>query len=264
MEKIAEDLIQILLKSGSEFVHIQSSLWTLGLAREQMQEFCERVISGLVCEGITLSCLTSTADYGRKGTPFRLNETPSDAGFFSEYLRKMEGSVRSLHPISSVTSIGSRSSDLSGCSHWSGFSYTSPFGKLHRENAMLVVLGGAFKGSFTFAHYVESACGVPYKYNKVYRHPVYDGEDELVDRDFFLSVPYRGFNINYTCEQTEEAFFARGILKKISVGRSFIYLVRARDAFDVLCMELETNTHFLLKENPLYIYGEIPFDGVVE
>ena len=76
----------------------------------------------------TLCVCTSFEDYGRYGTPFVREESPSRLGAFSEFVRTRPGAVRSMHPILSITSLGARAEEISGGHHFDGFGYDFALG----------------------------------------------------------------------------------------------------------------------------------------
>ena len=81
---------------AGEIVHVQSNLRRVGRVEgaNDAAGFLKFYLQGLLDvigpEG-TISVHVPFLDYGRYGTPFIVEESPSEAGAFSEFIRKLPG-----------------------------------------------------------------------------------------------------------------------------------------------------------------------------
>ncbi|HYF03368.1 MAG TPA: AAC(3) family N-acetyltransferase, partial [Patescibacteria group bacterium] len=209
----------------------------------------------------TITACTAFEDYGRYGTPFIREESPSLTDTFSEYLRTRPGAVRSMHPILSVTALGARSEEICGGAHFEGLGYDSPWGRLHRTNAHIMTLGlGANQGGTTFFHYIESMYSVPYKYTKAYTAQVFSG-GKLVRGLFTLSVRYLDFGIVNTPVRLKNRLLEKGEAVVQKLGMAEVWSTRAHDALKTGMEELGRDRYYLLEQPPNFRAGEIPMDG---
>lgn len=254
------------LETGS-VVHIQSDLRRIGLVdakadKKAILDFYYSGIREVIGTEGTITVSTAFPDYGRYGTPFIREESPSRLGVFSEFIRKMPGAVRSMHPIISVTGEGPLAREICGGKHLVGMGWDSPWGRLHRLNAKLLSLGLGpdHLGGTSFFHYVDNMFGVPYLYNKLFTAPVFSNGKE-VEEPFVMSVRYLNYNILYDSSKVRHILIDRGVLRSTRLGGSYLMSGDTRAIFDHTCELLQDDIYILLKEKPEFTPGKIPMDG---
>jgi aminoglycoside 3-N-acetyltransferase len=265
-----KELTAALLKAGlgaGDTALLHSDLSTMGLVegardREGVLEFYFNAFLEVLGPSGTLTMCTSFEDYGRYGSPFDLEQSPSRLGALSEYLRTRPNAVRSLHPIVSLTAFGARAEEICGGCHNDGFGYDSPWGRLHRADAKLLTLGmGRYpEMGLTFLHYIEHAFGVPYQYTKIFNAPVTRG-GKLVSGPFTMSVRYLDFGITYDTNRFKNELLSAGRAKLIPVGADAVFCTTASHAMEFAVERLRENRYYFLKEAPRFRAGEIPMDG---
>jgi aminoglycoside 3-N-acetyltransferase len=250
-----------------DIVHVQSDLRSIGpvdaeLTRDGQCGFYLEALQEVVGQSGTVTCCTAFEDYGRFGTTFVREESPSRTDTFSEYLRTRPGAVRSMHPIVSVAGLGSRSEEICGGDHYSGFGYSSPWGRLHRANAKLLTLGisASDEGGMTFLHHVEAMYGVPYQYVKIFTSPVIVN-GQRVNGSFTLHVRYLDFGITNCVLKLKSIFLLQGQARQVRTGRSWSYCVGTQKAFSLMVENLERDLWVYLRNSPRFRNGEIPMDG---
>ena len=266
----SRELTQALRSAGlcvGDTLLLHADVSSLGLTeaghdREAILAFHLDCLRQAIGESGTLAMCTSFEDYGRYGTPFILEESPSRLGSLSEYVRTRPGAVRSIHPIVSVTALGPAAEDICGGSHYDGFGYDSPWGRLHRANAKLMTLGmGHYpEMGMTFLHYVEHAYGVPYQYNKIYTAPV-TAAKKIIPGPFTMSVRYLDFGITYDTNRFKNGLVERGLARLVPVGNNSIFCTTANEAMTFAVQELQHNRYYFLKNAPNFRPGEVPMDG---
>lgn len=247
-------------------VMVQSSLLHIGpvggvSTREGLVEFYYRAFRDVVGPEGTLLVHTPFEAYGRYNEPFDPESSPSTGGLLSEFILRLPGAVRSLHPIVSVAGIGPRAQHICGENHYSGFGWDSPWGRMHRENVRFVCLGLGLSKGLSFLHYIEAMFGVPYQYTKIYHAPVYRA-GQNVPGPFTLSVRYLDFGIQYNYLEFEkrmlgshrayEQRFERGLLLQATT---------ASQAFACGFECLNNDRFGFLQSPPDFRPGEIPADG---
>ena len=252
--------------SRGDVVHVQSDLLCIGPVagaheREDILAFFFDAFTQVLGREGTLTTCTAFEDYGRYATPYVLEESPSRLGAFSEYLRTRPGAVRSIHPIVSVTGIGPRAAELCAGSHYDGFGYSSPWGRLHRANAWILTLGmGAKGGGTTFFHYVEKLYGVPYQYTKMFPHPVYAG-GARVPGPFTMSVRFLDYNIVNSPVRVKTRMLETGEAREVRAGRAPIWAARAETVVARMMQMFDEDRWMMLESPPTFRAGEIPTDG---
>jgi aminoglycoside 3-N-acetyltransferase len=250
-----------------DIVHVQSDLRRIGpvdapATRGGMLEFYLRGLLDAVGPEGTLTTCTAFEDYGRYGTPYVREESPSRLGVLSEYIRTRPGAVRSVHPIMSLAAIGPVAEEICGGSHFEGFGYASPWGELHRRNAHILTLGMDAKGGgTTFFHYVEKLYGVPYQYTKIYTHPVYSGGERL-DGPFTLSVRYLDFGVENTPVRVKTRMLDRGEAVEAQTGYARSWCARAQAVVERMMQMFDEDRWMMLERPPRFRPGEMPMDGV--
>lgn len=252
------------LKRG-DIVLVQSSLAAIGpiepaTSDDDILNFYLNGLNEVLGPEGTLCVYTSFEDYGRFGTPFVLEESPSRSGVFSEFIRKLPGAVRSIHPINSVTSIGKHAQDISGGPHFEGFGWDSPWGRLHRAEGKVLSLGIPFVRSMTLIHYIEAMYGVPYKYTKIYNYPVMS-KGRKVEGVFTNHVRFLDYGIEFTVERFQDELLKKGLAREVPIGRGKIHIASIPEAFNLGMECLRRDRYFFLKNPPKFRDGEIPMDG---
>lgn len=264
--EITEALRNLGIMRG-DIVHVQSDLRRIGpvdapLTRDGQCSFYLEALQEVIGSEGTITCCTAFEDYGRYGTPFVREDSPSRTDMFSEFLRTRPGAVRSIHPIVSVTGLGLRAKELCECSHYEGFGYQSPWGKLHRENAKILTLGmDANGGGTTFFHYVERLYGVPYTYTKLFLYPVI-AAGKQIPGPFTMSVRYLDFGIVNTPVKVKNSMLNSGLAQQVRTGRTFSWCASAQDVVAHMMQLLDHDRWIMLEHPPEFRLGVLPLDGM--
>jgi aminoglycoside N3'-acetyltransferase len=250
-----------------DIVHVQSDLMRIGpvdapATREAMLEFYLRGLLDAIGPEGTLTTCTAFEDYGRYGTPYVREESPSRLGVLSNYIRTRQDAVRSVHPIMSLAAIGPLAGAICGGSHYEGFGYASPWGELHRRDAHILTLGmDAQGGGTTFFHYVERLYGVPYQYTKIYTHPVY-ADGKQLEGPFTLAVRYLDFGVENTPVRVKTNMLERGEAVEAQTGYVRSWCARAQTVVARMMQMLNEDRWMMLERPPTFRPGEMPMDGM--
>ena len=258
-----KSLKEIGLKKGDS-VFIQSDLFRIGLVEKAKtpNEICDFYFENLmeyVGDKGTISVLTFFGDYA-KGIQFDREKSPSLTGLFSEFVRNKKNSIRSEHPIYSITSIGFNAEIISGGNHLDGFGWDSPWGRMHRLNCKIMNLGyGIRSDGFTFMHYIENMFGVPYQYTKPYQVKTFHKGKEI-KRLYTLSVRYLDYQIDYDYKYAKQELLKNKTIKITKLGSGLVLLCEASKVFEDVFKLLTQNRYVLLEKKPEFITGKIPLD----
>lgn len=248
-----------------QVIYVQSDLTTPGRLEgcRRREDFCaayfDAVFEVIGPEG-TLVVPTYSTQVARFDIDFVLEETPSLMGIFSEYVRQKKGSVRSPHPLHSLTAFGARKDAICrdvGCGN---FGFDSPFWKLLEEKAKILAIGLDSGYAVGIAHFVETVCGLPYVYNKLLKWaPTIRGKKD--PRPYYASVRYLDLDIEHDLGPWAAHIKKMDGLKVASLGAAKVYMADYETVFNEGVKLLRQNPYFLLKNPPVFQYGKIPFDG---
>jgi aminoglycoside 3-N-acetyltransferase len=190
---------------------------------------------------MSMSYMSSTADYLRGNPVFDVRTTASKMGLVSETFRRQPGVLRSLHPTHSVVASGPKAEWIvaghEACAYPCGAG--SPFEKLLALDGK-VLFFGVTEFHFTFHHYLEDMLRdrLPF--------PLYEADPylaQIVDRDGRTRhVPVHAFTAEAIRRRRVKVLFdamsSRGQLRRARIGNTPMVLLRTSDS--VACtLELE-------------------------
>ena len=195
--------------------------WPASLNREAIRarenRWCEfvfdRVMVALGPEG---TVLTGTFTYacGNPASPFVAEDTPSEIGPFTNWLRCQPGALRSLHPIFSVAGRGRHARSILENTGGAAFGPSSPFGRLSALGARFVNLGIPFRQSLTYVHHLEQCHGCNHRYHKVLGGQVIS-QGRVVEREFLGYMRWRGVDAAVDVGPLEDELKQTGRLVEI-------------------------------------------------
>ena len=262
---LCKSLLDSGLKNG-DTIMVQSSLLHIGPIddiknRDDTCEFYYRAFREVIGKCGTILVHTPFESYGRFGEVFDTIKSPSSAGIFSEWIRKQDHCIRSIHPIVSIAGIGPLAEEICGAPHFSGFARTSPWGKMLDHNVHLITLGLGLSKGLSFLHFIEAQYGVPYQYNKIFSTPV-EKNGKQINGSFTMSVRYLDFNVQYDFASFEEQAIKEGVVFVSNFSRGLLFQkIKAIDAFNLGSRMLTENIFSFLTKTPAFRSGEIPLDG---
>ena len=180
---------------------------------------------------------------------FDLNETPSETGPFTEFVRQQENSIRQIHPFSSSTALGAKAVEICTKNSLHAYGPESPFQRMIEHDALYVSVGQSMEGSISLIHHIELVMGVPYRYTKEFIQPcICDNVVKL--REFYLSVTRNDVDINRDYNKKIMAHY-RSIhkVKSERLGRSFVESLSSYDFYHSIA-KLFAKDIYVWLENP--------------
>ena len=264
-QQIIASLSDIGITHG-QTVLVHSSLKNMGplagVPGEDRKQYCQKIfesfnsILGIQELAGTLIVPTFSHNYVKNNNPFVLEETPSETGIFSEYVRRLPMAMRTLHPINSISVIGARQDKFLELSS-SAYGINSAFDRLEKIKESRLVYFGATVNHTTILHHVEQLVGVSYVYNKAYFSPnVYINRGgEKVDHPFFSSVRYLNGKVTITYFGWGAEMHRRGLMLTSTIGRFTMMSCKVVDAISVGYEMLQRNPCAFL-ESPGYYTTE--------
>lgn len=242
----AREIISSLTDVGIErgqTVLMHSSLKNLGMlsgvAPGDRNGYCRAIfecfdsILGISESAGTLVVPTFTHDYVRKKKPFVLDETPSETGVFTEYIRQLPTAIRTLHPIASLAVIGKNRDQFLNLSS-SAYGINSAFDRLEKILGARIIYFGANANHTTILHHLEQLIGVSYVYNKAYFSPdVYINRTKKVEHPFFSAVRYLNGKITLSYSNWKNEMVNTGAMLSVTLGDFTIMSCKVADAMSV-------------------------------
>jgi aminoglycoside 3-N-acetyltransferase len=142
----------------------------------------------------TLVVSTATTSLCNTQTPFNMEETPSEVGILTEYIRRMDDSLRSFHAFESYAAIGEDAEAICFDVARHAYGPETPEDRLVQSDALCVSIGLPPRLTCSTVHHVEMMMGVPYRYTKEYSHPVVS-DGAVKEECFYRYVWYRQCDI---------------------------------------------------------------------
>jgi aminoglycoside N3'-acetyltransferase len=182
--------------------------------QQREQKWCAfvlRVITDFLGPSGTILGPTFTYSCSKTGSRFVVEETPSEAGPFTEHLRRQPGAERSVHPLFSVAGIGPLAKSILGSTGNAAFGASSPFGMLSQHSCKFLCLGVPLRWCFTYIHHLEQTYGCNNRYNKVFEPSVIRAGKEL-SGPWLAYVAFRSIQSSVEVKGFEEALREDGSL----------------------------------------------------
>ncbi len=251
--------------SPGDVVNVHSRLFAIGVLRgaptSEIPDAYLKAFQQVLEDSGTVVVPTYTTSFARYGTPFIREKSPSEFGVFSEHVRTRPGSCRTLHPVQSLTALGGSSSELAEQHPRWNVGHDTIWDRMLQRDGKIVTVGIAPRLSMSFLHQVEFLACVPYLYNKIMRGQVF-AEGCRVDDDFFMAVRYLQYGIAYDLSDLQKRLIESGAMRRRSLGGSALWSVPMQAVFEFGMQGLRRDPYYLLQEEPAFIPGEMPCDGL--
>lgn len=166
-------------------------------------------------------------------------------GALNEFARKQPGAVRSLDPMMSVIALGEDAERFyhvgKQCMGEGGM-----FSMLHHHpNVKFLFFGAKPTLCFTYAHYVEAAYHVPYRFEKWYRGRVTDRDGNSYEDSYSVYAACKG--VTPAPMYPFERHMEKGrFFKREEVGAAEVISFREEDAYQAMWDALDENIHGFL------------------
>ena len=254
--------------SEGDTVFISSNIIALGKIDkiENKYDYCELYFEALMSvlgKSGTIVVPTYTSQVARNGEKFILEQTKSHMGIFAEHIRNKKNSLRSIHPVNSVSAIGKNSNFICKNNSTSDFGSESPFERLSKLDCKILSIGLTSKYTVSILHYLEAIFCVPYRYNKILDiKTIVKGKQDK--RPFLINARYLDLKIDYDHSKWPMLLYKKNKIRGVKAGKGLMFLTAFDDAVEIAKKSLIINPYFFLKNKPKFIKGKIPYDGITE
>jgi len=184
----------------------------------------------------------------RYNEKFIYEKTKCTSGEFSEYIRKKRGSLRSHHPVFSVTAIGKYKKYLCSNNSFHNYGHNSPYQRFLELDGK--VLNLAMDPCLNpFLHVAEFLAGVPFYYNKLTKVNYYK-KNKKIKKYFSSSVRYLDLNTTIKInklKKLKKELLKKKIINSVNLGSSKIYLFSAKKYLNIVLKFLAKDQFAFLK-----------------
>lgn len=196
-----------------------------------------------------------------KNQIFDIKNSKSTVGIFTEFVRTHEDAIRSEDPIFSHSGIGKNAKKLLKNVSNVCFGKDSFFDRLYKFNGKMVNFGKFF--DITFLHYIENAFGVGHRFNKKFSGTIVREDGSRCNKEvvyYVRHLPKDGKDVEYDMTLLGDELERRGLLRRVSLGNSYILSSKARDCCELGLSMLKKDEHaFLTKDPNVLEFKKLPF-----
>ena len=173
---------------------------------------------------------------------YDIQNTPTSMGMLPEYVRKLDGVIRTDDPILSVAILG----ESKGLDKMIGISPCGEGGIFHAlkksgKNIKFLFFGTKVTKCFTYLHYVEEIKHVPYRYSRSFSGAVIN-DGRKTNRDVELYVRYKGVIPTLPASFGSD-LIEKGIMIERQLGNSSVSAVKEKEAYDYISRLIENNSY---------------------
>ncbi len=249
------DIYKALKKIGiskNDTVYICPEIYKLGKlngaknTKEYIAKFF-KVISDIIGPGGTIAINTYTFQVLREKKIFNYEKTVSSSGAFSEYIRKKKGSLRSVHPVFSVSAIGKNKKKICSNNSLSNYGEGSPYQKFLDLNGKVLNLG-MDPWLNPFLHIAEMKAGISYKFTKL-SELTYIQNKKRKKNIFSNYVRYLSLTTNFDYSSFAKELKRKKLVKSAKLGDGKVHSVNASKYVSLLSSLLSNNQFYLIKRS---------------
>lgn len=258
-QDIYKTLKKIGLKKG-DTIFVNPEFFRFGILKEAKNKriffnIYLNVIKKIIGATGTIAVNTYTFNTLRDKQSFIHEKSISTSSEFSEFVRKQRGSIRSNHPVFSVTALGKNRKKICSNNSLNNYGYNSPYHRLLKLNAKIINFG--IPPVFNpILHHAEFLIGLPIYYNKLTKVKYFKKNKEI-KKLYSSSVRY-SYVDTIKCPKKAKLINSELIRKKITkysnLGASKVYLTNSKKYFDLLIDKLSKNHFFLYPKNINYSF----------
>ncbi len=230
-----------------------SCLRKLRIPKKDLLDLIYKSIKFSLPKKSTIFVPTGNIDLCNKDFVFDIKETPSkDMGSFSEFIRKKKKTVRSLHPLWSVSANGENSKLLNNVSKHS-YGIGSPWSLMLDLDTVQINIGKHPSKAVTLIHHIETIFGVPYRYNKQFLKKI-KVNNKIIISDFYMSVFFKKINAEKKIKLNEHYFNKLKKNKKLNhtineYGLE-VWSFKMRDFYSIAIQEMKADIFNYLEKKP--------------
>ena len=250
-----KDLANLLIslgikKNDSIFVHSDlSNFKSLNLDFWSLNNIIFDTILEIVGNEGAILAPTFTYDNFHKKKIFDNKKTFSETGIFSELVRTKKNSLRSNHPIFSISSYGEKSELFVRNNSLNSTGIGTPFDRMFHFNAKILHINIELVTKCTYLHYIEEKCSVPYRYSKYFNYEIINEQKKKITLEYENYVRMTEFyKFPKQSKYIQNDLIKNKVMKINKLEKSYFTIVHSTQLNNFFSRKI--------KKNPFYIYGK--------
>ena len=198
--------------------------------REREKRWCKFVFNCIYKRiGSDGTLLVPTYSYSCSNSlVFSVEDSSSEVGGFTEYVRTLPTSVRSKHPLFSIAGTGKLADTILKFRCKSSFGVLSPFGQFSKYQVKFLCLGVPLKECLTYVHHLEQIVGCPHRYNKVLNISVYEN-NKLLSNEWYSYLNFFEFKYKSDISSLQYALSEDSSLRAVTWNDAEFHLAEIED-----------------------------------
>lgn len=227
----------------SNFKFLNSNLWSLS------EDIFNTILEMVGKQGAILVPTFTYDNFSKKKT-FDNKNTFSETGIFSELIRTKKKSLRSNHPIFSISSYGDNSELFVRNNSLNSTGIGSPFERLFHFNAKILHLNLVLVTRCTYLHFIEEKCNVPYRYSKYFDYEIIDHNNKkknLIFENFVRKIETLKFPS--TSKKLQNILISNKITKKKIFKKNLITLTESQKLYNFISTKMKKNKFILYEKS---------------
>lgn len=237
-------------KNDSIFVHSDlSNFKNLNLDFWSLNNIIFDTILEIVGNEGAILVPTFTYDNFHKKKIFDNKKTFSETGIFSELVRTKKNSLRSNHPIFSVSSYGKKSELFVRNNSLNSTGKGTPFDRMFHFNTKILHINIELVTRCTYLHYIEEKCDVPYRYSKYFNYEVIDQDNKKQNLLFENYVRKReSLKFPNYSKKLQNLLITNNITKKKIFKKNLVTVTECQKLFKFISTKMKKNKFILWKK----------------
>ena len=234
------------IKEG-DVILVHSSFNSLGTVSNGPDDVIDALLHVIGKNG-TLIVPTFNFDFCN-GDTFNLNETPSQMGIITEFVRLNPNSLRTKDPVYSFAIMGKLKEKLGNLVYNSCYGNDSMFAKLRKYNGKILIIGLTYNNSMTFFHHIEEIEGCDYRYFKEFNGNLINSDGTEQRTKIKIFVRNLEQKVETDVNKMGVILENNGLVNKIKIGNADVKILDANQVYIRTAEELKNNPHILCKFN---------------
>ena len=253
-----KDIINALKKIGikkKDNIFVNPEIYRFGLFNDASNNhdyfnIFYKILNNLIGPNGTLCMNTYSFNTLRYNESFNYHNIKTTSGKLSEILLKDKNSIRSHHPVFSVTAIGKQASFICKNNSLNNYGYNSPYNKFLKTNGKIINLGME-PWQNPFNHVSEFLIGVPYYYNK-FTNVKYLRNKKIINIKFSSFVRYLNFDLVENFNEIKKELINQNLVKSSKLGDGYVFSINAKKYVDA-CIKVLSKNQFAFIDEKSYI-----------
>ena len=207
--------------------------------RLNQNELLEAYMEAVGQEG-TIIIPTFNFDFSNHGH-YDYTKSKGTTGALGNTALAREDFTRTSHPMHSFAVWGADREELAALTNNNSFGTDSPFGYCIQRHVKQIMLGTDYLHAFTFMHYGEAVCNVPYRYMKTFTGKYITAEGAEEERSYIYPVRKLEINPEERSDRLGRVLEDMGISAQYNLEGITSHMVDLAEAYLVICEDIIHN-----------------------